>query len=81
LERWALDEVSLPGKLVKQILEWLYRENRFCEGTLEISGTLVRPSGLSVFTLAVVNMADAVAPLASIQRCIDAIPVNGRADH
>src|SRR5208337_3020945 len=29
VERWALDEVPLPGKLVHQIVEWLYRENRF----------------------------------------------------
>ena len=31
VERWALDEVPLPGKLVHQIVEWLYRENRFVE--------------------------------------------------
>src|SRR6516225_7996283 len=35
VERWALDEVPLPGKLVHQIIEWLYRENRFCRGTLK----------------------------------------------
>ena len=32
IERWALDEVALPGKLVHQIVEWLYRENRLCRG-------------------------------------------------
>src|SRR5262249_5657750 len=32
VERWALDEVPLPGKLVHEIIEWLYRENRFCRG-------------------------------------------------
>src|SRR5215468_4257141 len=25
VERWALDEVALPGKLVSQIFQWLYR--------------------------------------------------------
>ncbi len=35
VERWALDEVPLPGKLVHQLVEWLYRENLFCQGTLK----------------------------------------------
>jgi polyhydroxyalkanoate synthase len=30
VERWALDEVPLPGKFVHQLIEWLYREDRFC---------------------------------------------------
>ncbi len=25
VERWTLDEVPLPGRLVRQVLEWLYR--------------------------------------------------------
>lgn len=75
VERWSLDEVSLPGKLVHQIMQWLFRENRFCRGTLEVCGTVVGPSSLSVPTLAVINIADEVAPLASIKPCIDAIPL------
>ncbi len=35
VERWALDEVPLPGKLVHQIIDWLYRENRFCREKLQ----------------------------------------------
>jgi polyhydroxyalkanoate synthase len=62
VERWALDEVPLPGKLVHQIIEWLYRENRFCRGTLKIGDKFIGPSGLSVPTLAVVNTADDIAP-------------------
>ena len=73
VERWVLDEVPLPGKLVNQILQWLYRENRFCRGVLEVGGARVGPLSLSVPTFAVVNMADAVAPLASIKPCIDAM--------
>jgi polyhydroxyalkanoate synthase len=55
VERWALDEVPLPGKLVHQIIEWLYRENRLCHGTLAIRGRRVGPSSVSVPTLAVVT--------------------------
>lgn len=73
VERWALDEVPLPGRLVSQIIEWLYRENRFCRGTLRIGANRVGPSSLSVPTLAVVNTADAIAPLASIKPVADAL--------
>jgi len=66
IERWALDEAPLPGKSVHEIIEWLYRENRFRHGTLTIKGTRVGPSTLTVPTLAVVNTADEVAPLSSI---------------
>ena len=74
IERWALDEVPLPGKLVHQIIEWLYRENRFCRGDLTLGGSLIGPSSISVPTLAVVNVADDVAPLVSIAPFADAMP-------
>jgi polyhydroxyalkanoate synthase len=75
IERWTLDEVPLPGKLVCQVLQWLYRENRLCRGTLPIRHTTVGPSGLRVPTLAVVNTRDEVAPMASIKPFIEAAPV------
>jgi polyhydroxyalkanoate synthase len=74
VERWALDEIPLPGKLVRQIVEWLYRENRFCRGTLTVGDARIDPSALSARTLAVVNTADEVAPLVSVKPFIDAIP-------
>lgn len=74
VERWALDEIPLPGKLVHQIIEWLYRENRFCRGTLKVRNRTVGPYSLSVPTLAVVSTADEVAPLASVKPCLDAMP-------
>ncbi len=74
VERWALDEVALPGKLVHQIIEWLYRENRFCRGTLSVGDTQVCLSRLSAPTLAVVNVADEVAPFASVAPFVRAMP-------
>lgn len=74
VERWALDEVPLPGKLVHQMIEWLYRENRFCRGVLDVRETRVGPFSLVVPTLAVVNTADEVAPLASVKPFISAMP-------
>nr|WP_283813349.1 hypothetical protein [Bradyrhizobium sp. Leo121] len=72
--RWALDEAPLPGRLVHQIAEWLYRENQFCRGTLTVLGRTIGPSCLDVPTLATVNTADKVAPLASIEPLLDALP-------
>ncbi|WGR71998.1 MULTISPECIES: alpha/beta fold hydrolase [unclassified Bradyrhizobium] len=74
VERWALDETPLPGKLVHQIAEWLYRENRFCRGDLTVLGHTIGPSCLDIPMLAVVNTADDVAPLASIEPFLDALP-------
>jgi len=74
VERWALDEFPLPGRLVHEILDWLYRENRFCAGTLRIEDRILGPSSLRVPCLAVVNTADTVAPPRSVAPFIDAMP-------
>jgi len=74
VERWPLDEFPLPGRLVHEILDWLYRENRFCAGTLRIGDRILGPSSLRVSFLAVVNTADAVAPPRSVAPLIDAMP-------
>jgi polyhydroxyalkanoate synthase len=71
VERWALDEAPLPGKLVRQLIEWLYRENRLCRGGLKIRDKLARPQSVSVPALAVVDAADDVAPLDSVKPFID----------
>lgn len=77
VERWALDEVPLPGRLVDQILGWLYREDRFCRGILPARGRTIGPSDLRLPTLAVVNTADEVAPAASVRPFIEAMPGRG----
>jgi len=73
IERWALDEVPLSGKLVHHIIDWLYRENRFCRGALVVGETPVSPVSLAAPVLAVVNTSDAVAPLASVKPALDAL--------
>ena len=74
IERWALDEFPLPGRLVHEILEWLYRENRLCAGTLRLGDRILGPFALRVPLLAVFNREDAVAPPRSIVPFIDAMP-------
>jgi polyhydroxyalkanoate synthase len=66
VERWALDEIRLPGKLVHQIIDWLYGENRFCREKLKIHEKFVGPHGLFTSTLMVINTADQIASLASL---------------
>jgi len=48
VERWILDEAPLPGRLVHEIIEWLYREDRFFRGDLKVGDRLVGPLALSV---------------------------------
>src|SRR5262245_26764272 len=74
VERWSLDEVPLPGRLVAQIVDWLFRENRLCRGDLPIRRRTVGPTCIDVPTLAVVGAADEIAPLASVRPFIEAMP-------
>ncbi len=74
VERWALDEAPLPGRLVHEIVEWLYREDRFYRGILAICGREVGPAGLRLPTLMVINTADEIAPPASIAPFAQAMP-------
>ena len=74
IERWTLDEIALPGTLVHQIVNWLYRENRLCRGVLQLGDTPVDPTNLSTPTLAIVNTADEIAPIASLKPFTQALP-------
>jgi polyhydroxyalkanoate synthase len=74
VERWSLDEAPLPGRLVGEIVEWLYREDRFSRGVLPICGKEVGPSGLRLPTLMVINTADDIAPRASVAPFVEVMP-------
>jgi len=74
IERWALDEVPLAAKMAAQILEWLYREDRFCRQTLTLRNKTVGPSRLAVPTLAVANTSDRIAPPDSVSEFLNAMP-------
>jgi polyhydroxyalkanoate synthase subunit PhaC len=74
VERWTLDELPLPARLVHEVLEWLYRENRFCAGSLRIEGKIIGAPSLRCPTIAVVNTADAIVPPRSVAQFIDLMP-------
>jgi polyhydroxyalkanoate synthase len=74
VERWALDEVALPGRLFHEILEWLYRENRFCTATLTLRNQQIGPFSVAIPVLAVVTAGDDIAPTGSIDPFLEAMP-------
>jgi len=71
--RWALDEAPLPGRLTREILQQLYREDRFHRGVLRIGDCLARPSAIAMPILAVVNSADSTVTRGSVQPVLDAV--------
>ncbi len=60
--RWALDEIALPAPLLADVLQLLYRENRFRHGTLELAGMTIGLADIVAPILAVVESDSRVAP-------------------
>jgi polyhydroxyalkanoate synthase subunit PhaC len=73
IERWTLDEVPLPGPLVNDIIQHLYREDGFCRGTLFLRNQNLGPSDLRVPVLAAVNCTDEVVPPGSIKPFLEKV--------
>ncbi len=74
VERWALDELAMPGRLFEEVLERLYREDRLAAGTLEIGGRRVGLDRLRSPVLAVTNPPGRVVPPASVLEGLASMP-------
>ncbi|GEO35896.1 polyhydroxyalkanoate synthase [Skermanella aerolata] len=74
VERWTLDEFPLPGRLFEELIEQLYREDRFARGTLEINGRTASPAGLASPLLAILGNDSQIIPPASMLPVIEASP-------
>jgi polyhydroxyalkanoate synthase subunit PhaC len=72
VERWTLDEFPIPGKLFEELIEHLYREDRFARGTLEIGGRTASPASLTSPLLMVLGNDSQIIPPASILPVIEA---------
>ncbi len=48
VERWSLDEVSLPRRFFEDVVEVLYREDRFMRGELRLKGQRAAPDAVDV---------------------------------
>jgi polyhydroxyalkanoate synthase len=66
VERWTLDEMELPRQLFEEIVEWLYRENRFMRGTLTIHGRTASPGSVSAPVLSVLDPRSLIVPPESV---------------
>lgn len=71
VRRWMLDEFPLPGRLFDDMVELLYRENRFIHGILEIRGKPTGVKRLPRRLLAVVNEVGGIVPPMSIHAALD----------
>ncbi|NML18594.1 alpha/beta fold hydrolase [Azohydromonas caseinilytica] len=70
--RWTLQELPLPGKLVAQVSDALYREDRFMRGTLELEGRRVTPGEVNVPITAIVDERSRVVPARSLAGFVQA---------
>jgi polyhydroxyalkanoate synthase len=66
VERWTHDEFPLPGRLFEEILEHLYREDRFLRGTLQVGDRRTGIANLRSSVMAVVNPVGLVVPPCSV---------------
>jgi polyhydroxyalkanoate synthase len=60
--RWSLDEAPLAGRLFEEVVEHLYRENRFTSGNLMIDGMRVTPAQVVAPMVNVVDRRCRVVP-------------------
>lgn len=74
VERWALDEFPLPGRFFEEVVEQLYREDRFLSGRLVVNGRAARPAALAMPLLGVVRPESLIIPLQSALSLHDIAP-------
>ena len=66
VQRWTLDELAMPGALFAEIVEDLYRDDRFMRSALVLGGRPVGPGSLVVPMLTVASPDSTVIPPTSI---------------
>jgi polyhydroxyalkanoate synthase len=62
VERWMLDEMPLAGKLFAEVVELLYREDRFMRGSLTVRGRRAAAELVRAPLLSVVDPRSRVVP-------------------
>lgn len=72
--RWTLDELPMPGLLFEEVVEQLYREDRFLGGRLVVAGRRASPAALRMPLLAVLRPTSLIVPPGSVLPLLDAAP-------
>jgi polyhydroxyalkanoate synthase len=79
VERWLRDELAMSGALFVDIVEQLYRENRFARGVLSLDGVMADPLALSrIPVLAVVEPQSRLVPPDAALGPLAALPAKRR---
>ena len=71
--RWTLDELPQARQLFEDVVELLYRENRFMEGTLTVGGRKALPASVEAPLLSVVDEGSEVVPPSAVLPFHDAV--------
>ena len=66
VERWTLGEFPIPKRLFEEIVDHLYREDRFLRGELHVNNKLAAPEHIDVPILSVIDPQCAVVPPESV---------------
>ncbi|HEU4620856.1 MAG TPA: alpha/beta fold hydrolase [Burkholderiaceae bacterium] len=72
--RWTFDEMPMPGRLFEQVVDDLYREDRFMRATLIIQERKVAPRDIKVPLAVVIDPFSAILPAAAILDFVKAVP-------
>lgn len=75
VRRWADDEFAMPTPLFADIVEHLYRDDRFCRGTLFVEGRPAAADRIAVPVAAVVDPLSAITP---VEACLPPVPAFDR---
>jgi polyhydroxyalkanoate synthase len=72
VERWLLDELPMSGRLLDDVVELLYRQDRFMRRTLVLGGRAARPDHVTAPILAVVDPRSRIVPPMSVLPFLEA---------
>jgi polyhydroxyalkanoate synthase len=78
VERWTDDEMPLARRFFEEVVELLYREDRWMRGTLELAGRRVTPQSVAAPLLCIVERQSAVAPPESVRPFYEAVGARPR---
>lgn len=73
VERWSLDEMPLPHQLFEDVVENLYRRDRFLRGTLRVGRRIADPRQITAPILSVVERKSRVVPPEAVLPFHDAV--------
>src|SRR5207245_10902265 len=78
VERWTFDEFPFPSRLFAEIIEFLYREDRFMAGTLRVGTRSATPRRLVMPIVSVVDPRSSIVPPSSVLPFLPRVSTGGK---